>query len=1275
MAGTRRSKNAIHIAKKMSRKGYADEGYVDPNDPDNQPYYDPMGGVYGTVPNAQSPDWYNKTADVIAKTGQVFGSPVVSGLRGAGESMNRSIYGQPLGYTEKEKADFPAFTEATEEYYKPVQQFGRVLMSPFAGAVGGAGEFVREGAEQLGAEPNLARQLGREASGMTEWSMMRGDMIKPQAPRDVSAIPRSGELLPPDRVAVTREPVTPPVTENVPYRVISGEVTLAEPPRDTARVTAEPMRQLEAPRQAEEPQYARDAAGDVINRPDMNLAFEEDARPIPQERTFEDIFRDLQRINNGLPQKNVMRSPEIERQPAPTEQPIFRDNMTLPQYEEAYVLKPRGGNWESDVISAIHKSIPVPKDYESLSASPGWLGSSLQETNLDKSLNALKHDAGLTPTRIAPELQGVGLEDAIPALPENQIALGRWVDTKLRKYITSEMGTAFDPVHDLAERGIFHYPTTTMLESPYRSDLFNKTRGSNTLAQDWDYASKGHIVSVNPSSFKTYRYGSDWVDVKQNAPDWVKNFTPDTRLYDLQNRRSLQHLGFNHILDELVNATSKDSDLPQNLRLDPSKLDRVTVPQAVQLVDKINKWRAEAAKKAKFEAANNAAVKPIKEYPNGNKWVEISLPDDPNMTPAQKTSILDKALKYEGESMGHCVGGYCSKVENKRSQIYSLRDAKGEPHVTIETAPVHDSLSLSEEQGIDMEAAKRADAYATEQGFDDLTDYRRWKEFYFDQASKIRNEILDEKRRASNDQRIIQIKGKGNRKPADKYLPMVQDFVRSREWTEINDLANADLYHHSEIADFIPKSFDVPKNQRILALDKAREEGVLPTYSTRDEWEEILKRYLPEGSWTPRKSGGRIKYEDGDWIGRRHFALGGFGSDDSYVEPEYKPYTPLFPEDSYPEQTPPAEAQREEPSYPMGRREDPAAPVREGAVERATYEPLRYVTPRSSNVGDTALSAIGKSRVMPYEGDGPIAGDLSRGSIHATANRPLVNPAALIVHHTAGRGTPEGVMNALNQQGFSVHYVVDRDGKIYATLPNNIYGIHTGASAIPGINNATTYGVEVIANDDRDILPAQVEAVRNLYGHLQKSNPKLALYGHGEIASHKQADEGKTIVSAIRGGDFTPARQVLAQVPLAKRTLRSYGTGEFKSGGKVYPVRNHTDWEEAHDYEKHGGKLTHMSPDKYLSRVKPLNMDHDDKKIIHHFKKQMEKGEKFDPLAIEKDGHPNGRHRAHAAKKLGIKSVPVMTWPKKAEGGAIVDRALMLMSSKAKRRRGRPDNS
>lgn len=111
---------------------------------------------------------------------------------------------------------------------------------------------------------------------------------------------------------------------------------------------------------------------------------------------------------------------------------------------------------------------------------------------------------------------------------------------------------------------------------------------------------------------------------------------------------------------------------------------------------------------------------------------------------------------------------------------------------------------------------------------------------------------------------------------------------------------------------------------------------------------------------------------------------------------------------------------------------------------------------------------------------------------------------------------------------------------------------------------------------------------------------------------------------------------------------------------KKYPLRDHIDWEEAHDYEKQGGHLTHMSPDEYLARVKPLNMDHDDKHIIHHFKKQMEKGEKFDPVAIESDGHPNGRHRAHAAKKLGIKSIPVIMMPrqKRADGGPLTPRSL-----------------
>lgn len=46
--------------------------------------------------------------------------------------------------------------------------------------------------------------------------------------------------------------------------------------------------------------------------------------------------------------------------------------------------------------------------------------------------------------------------------------------------------------------------------------------------------------------------------------------------------------------------------------------------------------------------------------------------------------VSDKNLAWEGEQMGHCVGGYCSAVMSGRAHIFSLRDPKGFPHATIE---------------------------------------------------------------------------------------------------------------------------------------------------------------------------------------------------------------------------------------------------------------------------------------------------------------------------------------------------------------------------------------------------------------------------------------------------------------------------------------------------------------------------------------------------------------------------------------------------------------
>lgn len=122
-----------------------------------------------------------------------------------------------------------------------------------------------------------------------------------------------------------------------------------------------------------------------------------------------------------------------------------------------------------------------------------------------------------------------------------------------------------------------------------------------------------------------------------------------------------------------------------------------------------------------------------------------------------------------------------------------------------------------------------------------------------------------------------------------------------------------------------------------------------------------------------------------------------------------------------------------------------------------------------------------------------------------------------------------------------------------------------------------------------------------------------------------------------------------------------------------FPLGPQSEWKDNADYKKTGGKMSRMSPEKFLDKVEPLDMGVDDRKKIKKFKKKIKKGKLVDhPMAIYPAGGQDGRHHAMAAKELGIKTVPVLTWPKKASGGTIVDKALMLVSQKAKGQRGRP---
>jgi len=121
-----------------------------------------------------------------------------------------------------------------------------------------------------------------------------------------------------------------------------------------------------------------------------------------------------------------------------------------------------------------------------------------------------------------------------------------------------------------------------------------------------------------------------------------------------------------------------------------------------------------------------------------------------------------------------------------------------------------------------------------------------------------------------------------------------------------------------------------------------------------------------------------------------------------------------------------------------------------------------------------------------------------------------------------------------------------------------------------------------------------------------------------------------------------------------------------------YPLRDHADWKKHKNYKRTGGKMSQMTPDEFLKKSQKMRMTDEDKDSIHHFKKKMKKGKGLNPLALFPSGGQDGRHRAMGAKELGIKKVPVITWPNKSDGGSIVDRALVVTSKSANRQRGRP---
>jgi hypothetical protein len=361
-----------------------------------------------------------------------------------------------------------------------------------------------------------------------------------------------------------------------------------------------------------------------------------------------------------------------------------------------------------------------------------------------------------------------------------------------------------------ANRSVSHItgPEEGWTMNPYPDDLFtyqtsveNRIKAgfpkegmakNNQASRLWEEASDYAIQSRAANSIPDDSYM-----MKDNP--WISKVAekdPNTPIYSVNPVDLNANLEFSHMIDELQEAMNPNSVLPQNLRISEKDLEKMTVDDVSALSGKISAWRDIQKVKTDKEVANNPAMHTFKEYtennPKGVKWQQIKRPE--GYSREEQEQFVRAATKYEGDLMRHCVGGagHCDPLLNNEVEIFSLRDAKGEPHVTIEVSRGANAPSfyeknrellelpelVDEHQFINDNAENSAEYIRRVTKLLDENGYREGKDYFIPKPK------LPE---------ILEIKGKGNKKPNDEYLPFVQDFIRSGEWGAIGDISNTGL--------------------------------------------------------------------------------------------------------------------------------------------------------------------------------------------------------------------------------------------------------------------------------------------------------------------------------------------------------------------------------------------------------------------------------------------------------------------------------------------------
>jgi hypothetical protein len=523
---------------------------------------------------------------------------------------------------------------------------------------------------------------------------------------------------------------------------------------------------------------------------------------------------------------------------------------------QSNVIKPKGGNWiGGDVEQALdplitkgiisNREIPYGPEFDSA------IIKRIADLKETASAPGYKGGAGRVASMLEEDLQ-----DAVST--QNRVknaAINKWVQSNLTNYVKKDMGTPDDPVRKLAEQDISHLPQDLQnIEMTWTPEELAKTRkrfgfpeeetATNPTAKMWEQMADEMIAPSRATEFGE--------KARQQNP-WLEKLNPYDTVYETM-RGLPQALKFDHIVDVLR------EDLTTG-RIRPEQLNKVSMEQAVR---RTFEYDQEMARKMAADRMTSRAELPVyKEYPEGLKWVELNRPGDfaaeskamghsvKGYEPPQNSPDWTESSGDSGSS-SYGLGGW-DAIKSGQAKVYSLVDAKGEPHVTIEVGKGKHPIGFTGDGNnfpYGLRYGEYDDNYAKIPEEKQLEIYNLGKKLYFENPNAYAENRILTGEQAPNLMDVFQkaadmllgerpgyvrqIKGKGNARPISKYDPYTQDFVKRGGWSDVRDLQNTGLFNVDGRYFTEPELIEVTKKYGRM--------GVMDT-----PWEVARQRHIEAG--------------------------------------------------------------------------------------------------------------------------------------------------------------------------------------------------------------------------------------------------------------------------------------------------------------------------------------------------------------------------------------------------------------------------------------------